>query len=351
MNFNEHSSMDFASRPYCFFVTICDGMKRQNGSMGKITKGSERNMKIAFLNLCHCDPEVVERVANKLTKNNNFDMYIHVDGKSDINPFQKRLSGNKQVYFITNRKKVFWGGYNAIEATFEMLRTALNSDKHYDYFVLLQNLDYPIRSNEKIEEFFEKNKGTEFIRGCKIARTKDWHYSRKYKILNERDDEFYITNKSKIRKYLRYMRLAIQSVTTIGFNGVIKEGNNAYDIYYGTAQWAITRDCAQHMISFEKTHPKFNERMKQIQFPDEEYFHTVVHNSDFKYHCVKFDEPEQRWLVNWRNIHYFEFPKEVTVFEEKDYEKIMKQDVLFIRKVKTGVSDLLMDKIDEVTGI
>lgn len=306
-------------------------------------------MRIAFLNLCHCEPEVVARVANKLTSNKNFDIYIHVDKKAEIEPFRKQLHKNPQVHFIENRMKVYWGGYNAIEATYELLRTALRSDRNYDYFVLLQNLDYPVRSNEYIEAFFEKNKGTEFIRGCKIARTKDWHYARKYKIYNKRDDDFYTTRHSKARKILHDILLALQSIRTIGFNGVIKENNKAFDIYYGAAQWAVTRDCARYMIEFEKSHPGFNKIMRHVQFPDEEYFHTVVHNSEFKYKCVKYDEPEQRWLVNWRNLHYFEFPKEVTVFEEKDFEKIMKQDTLFVRKVKSGMSDRLMDRIDAAT--
>lgn len=304
-------------------------------------------MKIAFLNLCHCDPAIVIRTANQLTRNEKFDMYIHVDAKSDIAPFIEELKDNNQVTFVKNRKKVFWGGYNAVEATFELLRTALASEKKYDYFVLLQNLDYPIRSNSYIEDFFIRNNGIEFIRGCRIAHTKDWHYGRKYKIYNKRDDEFYLKKHSKIRMYMHYIRMRLCSITTIFSNGVIKENNESFEIYYGAAQWGITRSCGEYLLKFEKTHPKFNNRMKKIQFPDEEYFHTVVHNSEFKYKCVKYDEPEQRWLVNWRNLHYFEMPKEITVFEEKDFEKIIKQEALFIRKVKSGISDKLLDKIDE----
>lgn len=305
-------------------------------------------MRIAFLNLCHCEPEIVSRVTDKLTGNKNFDMYIHVDKKTDIEPFQRLLKNNPQVYFVENRKKVYWGGYNAIEATYELIRTALYSNQNYDYFVLLQNLDYPIRSNSYIEEFFTDNKGKEFIRGCKIARTKDWHYARKYKLYNKRDDDFYIANHSRVEKILHYIKLALKSITTIGFNGVIKENSETFDIYYGAAQWAITRNCAKYLDEFEKIHPKFNERMRHIQFPDEEYFHTIVHNSKFKYNCVKYDEPVQRWLVNWRNLHYFEFPKQVTVLKEKDYDRVINQDALFIRKVKTDISDGLMDKIDIV---
>lgn len=308
-----------------------------------------RNMEIAFLNLCHCDPQMVARVTNKLTANPHFTMYIHVDAKQDITPFQELLKGSKQTFFVKNRKKVYWGGYHAIEATFELLKMALNSEKKYDYYVLLQNLDYPIKSNRFIEKFFEKNKGTEFIRGCKIERTKDWHFARKYKIYNQRDDDFYLTKHAKWVKIIHDGWLALKSITTIGFNGIIKENGNSYPLYYGTAQWAITRDCAKYLIAFEKTHPVFNQRMRHIQFPDEEYFHTVVHNSPFKTHCVQYDEPEMRWLVNWRNLHYFEYPKEITVFEKKDFEKLMQREELFIRKVRSEKSGELLELIDKAT--
>lgn len=307
-------------------------------------------MRIAFLNLCHTDPQVVARVANKLTKNPNFDMYIHVDAKTDIEPFVELLKDNKQVYFLEDRQKVYWGGYHAILATYALLEEALASPRHYDYVVAMQNLDYPIKSNSYIEEFFEKNKGTEYIRGCRIAKTDDWHYAEKYKIYNSRDKDFYLKKHSKPVKLLWDGMNALKSITTIGFNGVHKENGEEIDLYYGTAQWAVTRECAEYMIDFRKKHPKFDKRMQHIKFPDEEYFHTIVHNSEFKTRCVKYDEPVQRWLVNWRNIHYFEFPDEgVVTFTEKDFDKLMQLDELFCRKVRSGVSDKLMDAIDAVT--
>lgn len=307
-------------------------------------------MKIAFLNLCHCDSDVVKRVADKLTKNPNFDMYIHVDAKTSITPFREKLKDNKQVYFVENRQKVYWGGFNAIKATMELINKALDNDRNYDYFILLQNLDYPIKSNEYIEEFFAKNPNTEYIRGCKIACTKDWHYARKYKLYNSRDKEFYLKQHSKMVRVLHNAVNLLKSITTIHFNGIVKDGKDVLYMHYGAAQWAVTRACAIYFRDFYNTHQKFNKKMMHVQFPDEEYFHTIVHSSDkFKKRCVRYDEPEQRWLVNWRNIHYFEFPKAVTVFEEKDFERLINREELFIRKVKSGVSDSLMDKIDSVT--
>jgi len=304
-------------------------------------------MKIAFLNLCHTEPAIVKRVAAKLTEHEDFDMYVHVDAKSDIQPFESALSGAVRVYFTDERVKVYWGGFNAIRATVALLRQALASPRNYDYFVTLQNLDYPTRSNEYIARFFEEHRGTEFIRGCLIARSKDWHYAGKYKIYNKRDDDFYLKKHSKLRMYLRYAHMLIRSAGTIFNKGVIKEDGESYELYYGAAQWAVTRELAQYLVDFYDTHPKFNKIMAHVQFPDEEYFHTVVHNSQFKYKCVRYDEPEMRWLVNWRNLHYYEYPGTgITVLTEADYDKIMADGALFIRKVRTGESDGLMDKID-----
>lgn len=306
-------------------------------------------MRIAFLNLCHTDPQVVARAANRLTADADFDMYIHVDRKVSIEPFYELLRDNEQVFFIEDREKVYWGGYHAIEATFKLLRTALKSPKEYDYFVILQNLDYPIKTNQEIKAFFAKNWGKEFIRGCPIAKTRDWHYQEKYKIFNHRDSDFYLHKHCRFVKWLWDGMHALCSIPTLFFDGVHHENGEDMELYYGCAQWAVTRELAEYFDVFEQTHPKFNRRMKHMKFPDEEYFHTITHNSTFKERCLYHDEPEARWLVNWRNLHYFEFPKEVTVFTKSDYDRLRarKEEELFCRKVRTGESEELMDMLDQ----
>ena len=154
------------------------------------------------------------------------------------------------------------------------------------------------------------------------------------------------SNKDPHKLFITLMSMAL-SLKTLPFKGTIKEKDGSYDIYYGCAQWAVTRKCAKFLDEFEKTHPRFNRKMKIMQFPDEEYFHTVVHNSEFKTHCIKYDEPEKRWLVNWRNLTYFEFPKEVTVLTTADYEKLKAVPDLFCRKVRSEVSGGLLDLLDE----
>lgn len=308
-------------------------------------------MRVAFLNLCHCDPELTARAANKLTENSQFDMYIHVDKKTDITPFHELLKDNERVFFIKKRQKVYWGGFHAVLATLEMIRAAEASGRQYDRYVLLQNLDYPIKSNDEILSFFTKNKDTEYIRACKIAKTKDWHFAEKYKIRHKFDDDFYLSNPSKMRRVFHNLIKWLRSIPNLGFNGIIREKDGEYPAYYGAAQWSVTGECARYILSFAENHEIYNKRMQAFKFPDEEYFHTIVHNSPFKYRCVKYDEPERRWLVNWRNLHYFEYPKEIVTFTEKDFDKLINRDELFCRKVRSGISDTLLDKIDKVTSV
>lgn len=304
-------------------------------------------MKVVFLNLCHTDPDVVARTAKKLTSNSNFFMIIHVDKKVDEESFKEKLKDNPNVFFTKDRYDVSWGSYSAIDATFALIKEALNLEMDFDRYVLLQNLDYPLKSNKEIEEYFIKYKDKEMIRACNIGKSKDYHFRLKYKMYHDYEDPFYKTDKSYPKKIVHGVKKIFNSIPVCMFNGVIKEKDGDYPLYYGTAQWALTDKCVRYIVDFNKNHSIFNEKMKHIQFPDEEYFHTIVHNSIFKNRCIVHDEPEQRWLVNWRNIHYFEYPGTITVFEEKDFDKLIAREELFCRKVRSGISDKLMDKIDE----
>ena len=67
-------------------------------------------MKIAYLILCHTDPNHIKRLTNKITKDSGNEAFVHVDGKSDIAPFEHALKDNAHVHMIKQRFNVYWGG-------------------------------------------------------------------------------------------------------------------------------------------------------------------------------------------------------------------------------------------------
>ena len=114
-------------------------------------------MKIAYCILCHKFNKTLKNCI-ELLKNNNCDIYIHVDKKSNIEDF-KELE-NKTI-FIKNRVSISWGHYSLIEGMLELLSSTKN--REYDYIFLLSGDELPLKTNEYIEKFLEKNNGQEFI--------------------------------------------------------------------------------------------------------------------------------------------------------------------------------------------
>ena len=67
-------------------------------------------MRIAYLILCHTDPAHIARLCRKITTGTDHIAFVHVDGKSDISPFENLLKGLSHVCLIQDRTNVFWGG-------------------------------------------------------------------------------------------------------------------------------------------------------------------------------------------------------------------------------------------------
>ncbi|MFR5854597.1 MAG: beta-1,6-N-acetylglucosaminyltransferase [Lachnospiraceae bacterium] len=84
---------------------------------------------------------------------------------------------------MCQRIPVYWGGYSAVEATVQLLRAALLWEgQPFDRFVLLQGLDYPIRTNREIHAFLEEKAETEFLLAQNISQCADPHETHKYSL-------------------------------------------------------------------------------------------------------------------------------------------------------------------------
>lgn len=296
-------------------------------------------IKIAFLILAHTDPVHIARLANKLTMFNDFYVFVHVDKKQDIKVFEDELTKNKKVVFLKNRYKIDWGSYNSVKATLELLRVAKNKDR-FERFVLLQGLDYPIKNNYEINDYFLKNRSVEFIRSCKISNSKEKYHSKKVELF------WFLENRNILKKIINRLNLIIPIKLRRGY---IFENGKKHNIYWGAAQWALTENAVNFILEFSEKHPKFNNYFKYVFPQDETYFHSIIYNSDFKIKTLMTkDEKPKKYLENWRNLHYFEYPndKGIKIFEFNDYKKIIESDALFIRKVNSGISRKLLNHID-----
>jgi hypothetical protein len=292
-------------------------------------------MNIAHLILAHTNGEQVKRLIRRLA--NFSDVYIHVDAKADISEFIVKDKMPHDVVYIEPRLHCWWGGASAISAEMSMLRSSIK--KHYDRYVFLSGLDYPIKPDNEIIRFFEAHKDVEFIRACCISDSNDYRFYRRCK-------QIWFFDHINMAKRIWHR---FNMISKIPFrSGLIHDGENTNKAYWGSAYWAFTNPCAEYVMDFYDSHQKFNKWFKHSCTVDELYFHTIVHNSEFsKRTLMGGPEPEHRGLVYWRNLHYFDYGNEIRVFDENDFEMLSKLDELYVRKVSGEPLSRLLDAMND----
>lgn len=294
-------------------------------------------LRIAYLILCHQDPKHIGRLARRLSS--YADVFIHVDKKMDIRHFLKE-SDCRNIYFIPNRVRAYWGSWNAVKAVMNLLEYASQTNR-YDRYIVLQGLDYPIKSDTYIIDFFKKNKDVEFIRGCNTSIEEKYYFRDKCK-------SYYIYNTDcPLRKMWNLLiRFLVKDLHIDIRKGYVIDGKR-YDVYWGAAQFAITGECADYILKFAKSHEKFNKFFYHVYPADETYSQSIIMNSQFVEKTVagKADQPIQG-LTNHRNLHFFKYDGQICVFTAEDYDMLMGRSELFCRKVNSEKSSDLLDKLD-----
>lgn len=300
----------------------------------------KKNKAVAYIYLCHNNPDLLYRVSRVLEYGNDA-IFVHVDKKVDIEPFIESTKNCTNVHFLTTRIENYWGGFNSVIATVETMRMALRFGE-YSRFVLLQGQDYPLFSPQVIHDYFENN-DTEYCKAKDITISHD-----KKDYMKWAGYHVYDTNSNKLAT--KAFRFALSKLNQLGLKyrtGVFKYKNEKWHVYKGWAQFSLTKECVEHIIDVYDHNGKFNKFMKHRFPPDEIYFHTIIHNSNFK-NKISNDVIIRRDGEKTRlNLTYFEYPLYVTVFTEKsDYEWLKDTGCLFVRKVNS-TSTALLDEIDK----
>jgi len=127
-------------------------------------------MKIAYLILAHKNPQQILRLVSRLNTDDTT-FIIHIDKKTIPEVFREislSLEDYPNVYFTKKRHKIYYGHISLVYETLECLRELYKRHILFDYVICLSGQHYPIKSNEQIQHFLQKNNGLSFIEHC-------WH--------------------------------------------------------------------------------------------------------------------------------------------------------------------------------
>ena len=275
-------------------------------------------MRIAHLLLTHKNPEQLRRLIDAL-KHPEFDVYVHLDKKADIKPFEDACAGTETV-FIENRASIHWAGYGTIQATINGLKEIDISA--YRYINVISGQDFPLVTGEEIHDYIESREGTEFMTCDTVGGT--WPEAEvrmtQYHFINWR-----LPGKHRLEvlanKFLPKRRFPYPDYTIVG-----------------RANWfTVTSEAAKYMLNFLEENPKVVQFFKYSWGADEIIWATALYNSPFRKKIV-----DNLVYVDWRG-RKDGHPKILTT---EDLPDMMKSGKLFARKLDMETDSEVFNRIE-----
>ena len=288
-------------------------------------------MKHAYLIMAHNEPYILEKLLKLIDYSNN-DIFIHIDKKAkDLDKETiKKWVKKSNIYFIP-RMDIRWGTNNQVNCPLLLLECAVNNN-HYAYYHLISGVDLPLKSQKEIHEFFNKNKGKEFVHFYIHDVIKDQRLDRvKYYHLFGGN----LRSRSKLIKFiskkLYYNFLKIQRLLRVN-----RIKNKEY--MFGANWFSITDELARYIVSNKK---KIEKEYKYTSCADELYLQTLIMNTKFydNLYLKKNDDYKACMrCIDWTRGEPYTFRKE-------DFNMLMDSGMFFARKFSSSVDKKIIDTI------
>lgn len=282
--------------------------------------------KHAYLIMAHSNFEQLQKLISVLDDKRN-DIYVHID---------KKTSGFQEEGFVTEQSSLFflprisvsWGGRSQIICELELLKAAAYK-KAYTYYHLISGQDLPLKTQDEIHAFFEKNEGKSYMDFDPVDNeTKGFLYKVQYWYPLQ---DCIGRNQDKTSKRLEWIQNKfLQLQKKLGYSR-IKGRENTF--YKGANWFSITDELARYVLAKEK---KIYKEFRYTMCADEIFLHTLVMNSIYAEKVVKDSMRE----IDWKRGNPY-------VFRLEDYDFLMKCGALFARKFLDTIDERIINKIVE----
>jgi Family of unknown function (DUF5928)/Core-2/I-Branching enzyme len=269
---------------------------------------------IAFILLCHKDPEGVIAQALRLTAAGDC-IAIHFDARAraaDFDRIRQALSGNPQITFAARRVKCGWGEWSLVAATLEALRAAAEAFPAATHFYMLSGDCMPIKTAEHVHQRLEAEEA-DFIESFDFF-TSDWI---KTGIKEERLIYRHWFNERQ-RKAWFYRSMEWQKRL-----GLARKVPSDLRIRIGSQWWCLRRRTVEAVLSFIDRRADVVRFFRTTWIPDETFFQTIVG------HLVPEREIRSRTLTF---LMFTDYGMPATFYDDH-HDLLLAQEYLFARKI------------------
>ena len=269
--------------------------------------------KIAYIMLCHKDPEAIVSQARQLTAKGDF-LAIHLDARTDdaaFNTVREALKSNASVVFA-RRVKCGWGEWSLVKATLNAITEAEAAFPTATHFYMVSGDCMPIKSAEYAHDFLDRD-SKDYIESF------DYFNSGWIKT-GMREERLIYRHWFNERKHKKLFYASMEWQKRLGLQRKIPSG---IEMMIGSQWWCLRRRTIERVLEFVGSHPKIIKFFRTTWIPDETFFQTLVR------HLVPYAEIDARSLTF---LMFSDYGMPVTFYNDQ-YELLLAQDYLFARKI------------------
>ncbi|WP_322890143.1 MULTISPECIES: DUF5928 domain-containing protein [unclassified Yoonia] len=270
--------------------------------------------RIAFILLCHKDPEAILDQVTQLTAAGDY-VAIHFDASAAAADYRRIAAGlaeNPNATVVKRRVRCGWGEWSLVDATLRTLQVALDTFDRATHFYMLSGDCMPIKSARFAHRFLDEH-DKDFIESFDFFNS-DWIKTgfREERLIYRH----YFNERSQKRRF--YTAFALQK----RFN-ITRPVPSGIDVMIGSQWWCLRRRSAEAVLDFTRQRPDVTRFFRTTWIPDETFFQTLVR------HLVPGREIESRTLTF---LMFSDYGMPVSFYNDQE-DLLLAQDALFARKI------------------
>lgn len=282
-------------------------------------------MTVAILVLAHGCPSTLAATSRALSVSPEISLFVHVDAKADLAAYRKQLGeelpGN--ITLSESRTDVYWAGFSMVEATFNLLKLALETSDA-GFFALISDDSYPLVNAERL---------VSSIKESGLPRINTWRVPDDHLFRQRYDKFFFMDSKFSNPRWFLNEQRSVGEAELAELNrlrAIMTYGKHPLpDLYCGKQWWVLPRKECETILSLHTSNVLLRDSFRYSAVPDETYVQTLFRL------CF----PAAEVLPH---LMFDDFARDPKPYVFKSVAELRQQDLtdrLFARKVLFGSED------------
>ena len=277
--------------------------------------------RIAFILLCHKDPDAIIQQAQQLTAVGDY-ISIHFDARAPLEAYERiktGLANNPNVAYATKRIKCGWGEWSLVQASLYAIEAAVEAFPRATHFYMVSGDCMAIKSAKYAHAFLDRN-DKDYVESFDYFES-DWI---KTGMKEERlIYRHWFNERTQKRRF--YFSYGLQKRFKL-----TREIPEDIQVQIGSQWWCLRRRTIEMILDFTRARKDVMRFFATTWIPDETFFQTLVR------HLVPSIEIETRTLTF---LMFTDYGMPVTFYNDH-YDLLLAQENLFARKISPGAKDL-----------